>query len=91
MTEAAETLKNRAYDSLKQMILSGRLRPGQKLAERELTEELKVSRTPIREALSRLVQEGLVISSSSSATRWPCSRSAPSNAARNAVTPSVGT
>ena len=42
------------------MILAGKLRPGEKLAERDLGASLKVSRTPIREALGRLVQDGLV-------------------------------
>lgn len=42
------------------MILSGRLKPGQRVAERDLGALLKVSRTPIREALGRLVQDGLV-------------------------------
>src|SRR5471030_2914855 len=54
------TLKLRVYEGIKQLILSGKLRPGQKLAERDLGERLKVSRTPIREALGRLVQDGLV-------------------------------
>ena len=54
------TLKLRVYEGIKQLILSGKLRPGQKLAERDLGERLKVSRTPIREALTRLVQDGLV-------------------------------
>ncbi len=53
-------LKSRAYDDLKAMILAGRVKPGQKLVERDLGAQLNVSRTPIREALSRLVQEGLV-------------------------------
>ena len=48
-------LKSRAYDDLKAMILSGRLKPGQKIVERDLGSQLQVSRTPIREALSRLV------------------------------------
>jgi len=56
----AASLKSRAYDDLKGMILAGRLKPGQKLVERDLGHQLQVSRTPIREALSRLVQEGLV-------------------------------
>ncbi len=54
------TLKLRVYEGIKQLILSGKLHPGQKLAERDLGERLKVSRTPIREALGRLVQDGLV-------------------------------
>jgi len=57
---ATAPLKSRSYDALKAMILSGRLKPGQKLVERDLGARLQVSRTPIREALSRLVQEGLV-------------------------------
>jgi DNA-binding GntR family transcriptional regulator len=48
-------LKTRTYERLKRMILDGHLRPGQKLAERELGARLKVSRTPVREAMSRLV------------------------------------
>jgi DNA-binding GntR family transcriptional regulator len=56
----ATPLKSRTYDDLKDMILSGRLKPGQKLVERDLGTQLHVSRTPIREALSRLAQEGLV-------------------------------
>lgn len=62
MAISSETLKNTAYNVLKQMILTGHLKPGQKLAERDLTERLRISRTPLREALSRLEQEGLVIS-----------------------------
>jgi DNA-binding transcriptional regulator YhcF (GntR family) len=54
------TLKLRVYEGIKQFILSGKLRPGQKLAERDLGKTLKVSRRPIREALGRLVQDGLV-------------------------------
>lgn len=54
------TLKAQAYERLKAMILSGELRPGQAIAERDLGTQLGVSRTPVREALSRLQQEGLV-------------------------------
>ena len=57
---ADSTLKTRTYRELKAMILDGRLRPGQKLAERDLGAALKVSRTPVREALNLLAQEGLV-------------------------------
>ncbi|MEX0810417.1 MAG: GntR family transcriptional regulator [Dongiaceae bacterium] len=57
---ADRTLATRTYGQLKDMILAGRLRPGEKLAERDLGATLKVSRTPIREALGRLVQDGLV-------------------------------
>lgn len=47
------------YSRLKGMILSNHLRTGQKLVDRELAKELMVSRTPVREALGRLEQEGL--------------------------------
>lgn len=48
-----------AYDLLKREILDGRLPPGEKLVETTLAEHLSVSRTPIREALTRLEQDGL--------------------------------
>jgi DNA-binding GntR family transcriptional regulator len=41
-------------------IIEGRLRPGMRLVEGDLAESLKVSRGPVREALRRLEQEGLV-------------------------------
>jgi DNA-binding GntR family transcriptional regulator len=48
-----------AYDLLKREIFNGELQPGQKLVETTLAERLNVSRTPIREALNRLEQDGL--------------------------------
>jgi DNA-binding GntR family transcriptional regulator len=47
------------YEMVKQAILRGELEPGQQLIETALAEWCQVSRTPIREALSRLVQDGL--------------------------------
>ncbi|WP_323010562.1 GntR family transcriptional regulator [Paracoccus sp. (in: a-proteobacteria)] len=49
-----------AYTILRQQILSGGLRPGHRLREVELTDWLGVSRTPTRQALSRLETEGLI-------------------------------
>ncbi|MGE0503634.1 MAG: GntR family transcriptional regulator [Rhizobiaceae bacterium] len=49
------------YDRLKGLILSNELRPGNKLGHQMLAELLGVSRTPVRESLERLLQEGLVI------------------------------
>jgi DNA-binding GntR family transcriptional regulator len=43
------------------MILSGQVRPGERLGERELARLIKVSRTPLREALGRLEGDGLVV------------------------------
>lgn len=45
---------------LRQMLVEGRIAPGAKLNERELTEVLQVSRTPLREAIKMLAAEGLV-------------------------------
>ena len=50
----------RAYASLRDDILNWRLLPGAPLAEIEVAERLGVSRTPVREALSRLAADGLV-------------------------------
>jgi len=52
---------DRVYRALRQEILDGALEPGSMLAEVEQSERLGVSRTPLREALSRLQAEGLVI------------------------------
>jgi DNA-binding GntR family transcriptional regulator len=49
------------YALIRQAIISGRFVPGQRLSERELAEQYGVSRTPIREAFRRLIQEGLVV------------------------------
>src|SRR5437868_1065177 len=45
---------------LRQMLVEGRIAPGAKLNERELSELLNVSRTPLREAIKMLAAEGLV-------------------------------
>ena len=45
---------------LRQRIIEGQLAPGSKLNERELSEQLRVSRTPLREAIKMLAAEGLV-------------------------------
>lgn len=48
------------YQSLKRMIQNNQLRPGNRLPHEELANQLGVSRTPVREALERLFQEGYV-------------------------------
>jgi DNA-binding GntR family transcriptional regulator len=45
---------------LRQMLVEGRIAPGAKLNERALCEELRISRTPLREAIKMLAAEGLV-------------------------------
>jgi DNA-binding GntR family transcriptional regulator len=54
-------LNESVYDALKRQILNNRLRPGHKLGHQFLAESLGVSRTPIRESLERLYQEGFVV------------------------------
>lgn len=53
------TLKEKAYDRLRLLILNGELKPGDYLTERTLVDMLGMSRTPIRSALERLEAEGL--------------------------------
>jgi DNA-binding GntR family transcriptional regulator len=48
------------YELLLQEVLRGQLVPGEVLTEAALAERLRVSRTPVREALTRLEQDGLV-------------------------------
>src|SRR6478672_1129091 len=56
----ATTSSERVVASVREMILDGRLVAGARLGEVELADRLGVSRTPVREALSRLAAEGLV-------------------------------
>ncbi len=54
------SVREAAYGHLRDEILAGRLAPGQRVSEPGLARRLGVSRTPVREALQRLAQEGLV-------------------------------
>jgi DNA-binding GntR family transcriptional regulator len=56
-----QLVRNEVYEHLKLEILSGLLEPNSKLAEIPLSERLGVSRTPVREAVQRLAQDGLVL------------------------------
>jgi len=58
--EAPSSQADRAYVALRDLIVSLELRPGSLISERELMERVGVGRTPTREALQRLAQEGLV-------------------------------
>lgn len=49
-----------AYAAVKEMILTGQVKPGNKVSDQDLATELGVSRTPVRHALSRLHQEGFL-------------------------------
>jgi len=50
----------RVYEVVRDMIVEGELEPDTKLVQEQLAEQLGVSRTPVRDALSRLTNEGLV-------------------------------
>lgn len=56
----AAPLREQVISALRQAILDFHLKPGQRLVERELIEQLGVSRTTVREALRELTSEGLV-------------------------------
>src|SRR6478736_3831513 len=54
------SLAEKAYDAIRDLIVSLELAPGAVIDERELMERLGIGRTPVREALRRLAHEGLV-------------------------------
>src|SRR5690242_20833585 len=55
-----ESLADKAYHAIRDLIVSLELAPGAVIDERELIERLGIGRTPVREALRRLAQERLV-------------------------------
>ena len=57
---AASPVRTQVFHQLEKAILDGDLAPGTSLTEVKLSQELGVSRTPIREALRRLEQERLI-------------------------------
>src|SRR5688500_3516260 len=56
----AETLTDRAYTGIEELIVTLQLAPGSAVSEQMLSERLGIGRTPIREALQRLAREKLV-------------------------------
>jgi DNA-binding GntR family transcriptional regulator len=55
-----DLLRDQAYAAIRDAIVDGTLAPGERLRDQELCAWLGLSRTPVREALSRLEQDGLV-------------------------------
>ena len=53
-------LTENVYNSLKDDILSSRIKPGERLTELQLADKYNVSRAPVRDAIIRLKQEGLI-------------------------------
>ena len=66
---ARTLLRDQAYARLRDAILDGTLEPGEQLKDAELAEWLGLSRTPIREAVARLEEYGLVETKPQSFTR----------------------
>ena len=54
-------LRDVVFNTLRDAILRGELKPGERLMEMHLANKLGVSRTPIREAIRMLEQEGLAV------------------------------
>lgn len=54
------SVRERAYSHIQQKIASGALAPGGAISELTIAKELRISRTPIREAIAQLVSEGLL-------------------------------
>ena len=71
MTEGSEgkgTVKNQIYENLKQWIIEGTLKPGEKLSDVDIATRFHVSRTPVREALQQLEMQKLIKSYPGKAT-----------------------
>jgi DNA-binding GntR family transcriptional regulator len=58
---AVSTIQESVADRLRDLILSRYFRPGERLVQSEIAEQLGVSRTPIREALYELASDGLIV------------------------------
>lgn len=58
--ESALSLKDKAYDIIKDAILTLKLEPGAALVETDLAQDLGISKTPVRDALQELEREGFV-------------------------------
>ena len=55
-----KTLNDKAYDFIVHKLSSGEIKPGQKLSEPSLAKACGISRTPMREAVRRLIEEGVL-------------------------------
>ncbi|MBT2417711.1 GntR family transcriptional regulator [Streptomyces sp. ISL-22] len=62
-------LRDRAYEAIRDAIVAGEMEPGAVVRDADLAERLGLSRAPVREAFSRLVDEGLLESKPQSYTR----------------------
>ncbi len=55
------TLRTHVVKTLRAQIMSGKYRPGERLNESQIAREFNISRIPVREALSQLQEQGLVM------------------------------
>ncbi|MGW6738241.1 GntR family transcriptional regulator [Streptomyces sp. NPDC055013] len=62
-------LRDRAYEAIRDAIVAGEIEPGAVVRDADLAERLGLSRAPVRDAFSRLVDEGLLESKPQSYTR----------------------
>ncbi|WP_409228179.1 GntR family transcriptional regulator [Gudongella sp. SC589] len=53
-------LKQQAHDIIKKMLLSGEIKPGERIREDLIADQISMSRTPVREAINQLIVEGFV-------------------------------
>ncbi|WP_084964857.1 GntR family transcriptional regulator [Thermoactinospora rubra] len=60
-------LREEIYDRIRVWIVEGHLPPGTRVRDKDIAETLNVSRTPVREAMRRLEDEGLIVAE---ASRW---------------------
>ena len=60
ISKDTSSLEERVYGELEEAILSGEFKSGEALTELSLSEKLGVSRTPVRSAIHRLAEEGLI-------------------------------
>lgn len=56
------SLRDKAYGAIKQKLLHRQIQPGERIREDLLAEEVSMSRTPVREAISQLTTEGFIVS-----------------------------
>ena len=62
--EGYELLSKKVYHIIKEEIIKGFFKPGEKLLEFQIAKQMGISRTPVREALSILATDGFVLLSS---------------------------
>lgn len=58
--ETPVSIREQIFNKLHEAVITGLIKPGERLVESRLAEQLKVSRTPVREALHALEREGLL-------------------------------